>query len=294
MFIPNFINSYTAAGAIPATVDEILLGERNDVFITPLGLMDAGLILPLSQPVNAVVIEFEDADGLPFTNISTTGAYLLNGILNSTIARDGVNSIIPTDAVNFAYDPEGVVTVVQISSASAGETPIRITRLPEGFEAFDMLIWPSLVEFDCELPSTLIILQFTSVGLVSLPALPEGMTTLIAYGCPNLVNPPALPSTLLNLTWSGSPTITEIPALPEGLTDANFGGAENLSSLPALPTSLFSLYIAGCNFSTATLDSIMVELGSCAPNGTADISGNPGSATCDTSPATANGWTVTT
>lgn len=128
---------------------------------------------------------------------------------------------------------------------------------------------------------------------VDFKRLPEGLTTLNISDTDGLIQffvP--LPSTITSFVVYAAPEFYSLPELPNGLLTLSVSSV-GLSSAPTIPPTVTSVYLPSCSFSTAALDSVLVDLGAATPGGTADLSGNPGSATCDPTPATANGWTVT-
>ena len=193
-----------------ATADEIIAGTRDDVFVTPKALFDAGIVSPDYVPPNAAVFEAVSFAGY-FT--SDTGYYSLNGgpaITSGSTSPYTTGTVIvaPCDA-SGAHVPSGVLTWIDVGTY-----------------------------------------------------------------------------------WFGA--ITGVTHLPPGVQTFMCGGQPGIATLPALPVSLITLFCPNCNLSEAELNEAMIDLGATSIGGTADVSSNPGSATCNTSPATANGWTVTT
>lgn len=74
--------------------------------------------------------------------------------------------------------------------------------------------------------------------------------------------------------------------------DSAFSGCSALEEL-ILTGLTIGVSIANCNLSAAALDAFFTALGTASGAQTITITGNPGAATCDTSIATAKGWTVT-
>lgn len=246
--------TYPISSLPKASVSDIVEGTRDDAYVTPKGLKDAGFG-PLPPPANAVVFTLSGTD-VPdtITLSSSTGFYTVNGVL-SGYPVIGQNVVTPSDSGGVT-DPSGYITQFNINHTGAPiDTAYSVTQLPEGLDSLLMSDTSGPVSIDCPLP--------------------DSLTQLSVYGAPNFTTvPDPLPPALLSFTVYGA----------------------NVSLLPSIPPSLGDYFSAsGCNLSEAELNDAMIDLGATTGTGAklADISGNPGSATCDTSPATANGWTVT-
>lgn len=120
------------------------------------------------------------------------------------------------------------------------------------------------------LPSSLLWLHCASSSLTSLAPLPASLQVLRCHDN-QLTKLPALPVTLQVLSCHSN----------------------QLTKLPALPPPLVELMVNNNQLSVQELNDSMVDIGlATSTSGTADISYNPGTSSCNVAPAVNHGWTV--
>ena len=81
------------------------------------------------------------------------------------------------------------------------------------------------------------------------------------------------------------------PTMTTNIT--GFSNADKLTNLEDAGTET-SINLPACGMSASTIDSLFTQLPSTTKTATINVSGNPGSGTCDPSIATAKGYTVVT
>jgi hypothetical protein len=111
-----------------------------------------------------------------------------------------------------------------------------------------------------------------SVGVIYAPLLTN--ITSFFSGC----------SSLLTSEFSSCANITT--------STAAFAGCRNLSRL-IMTGMRVGFTISGCNLTTEALNNLFTSLGTASGSQTIIVTGNPGAATCDTTIATAKGFSVT-
>ena len=124
--------------------------------------------------------------------------------------------------------------------------------------------------------------------------------TQVFLNCVFLVNAPALDlskvTNVVNL-FSGCTALTTIPSYNLGAVTSGsflntFGACSSLSRFSATGMNQ-SFTVANCKLSATELNTMFGNLSNTGTGKTVTVTGNYGAATCDTSIATAKGWSVT-
>lgn len=247
--------------------------------------------------------------GSAFTNIYLNGQYLLESVevLNTPVLR-AVRMALCSSLNNVNIDMSTLSAVTQmftscVSLESVEGMDLRAcTSLSGLFSGCSALKKVSFINTSkvvdwstafngCVNLTEIIGLDFSKAGSMgttfgqcnSLEYLPD-MTTLLA-------------AANVNFYASGVgtlPKLREIPAIPVTPTGLpNFSRAPSLSRFRPIGITAAPLYFNNCNFSASGLNEIFTNLGTVTGTKVISVTGNPGTATCDKTIATAKGWTVT-